>query len=86
MTKIFTRLVSTLALIAVISSMAFAQGVTISGTVTDKTTNETLAGVAVSVKGKSVGTSSNENGKFSFTTTEATPFTLVVSYLGYKTI
>ena len=86
MTKIFTRLVGILTLLVVMSSMAFAQGITISGTVTDKTTNETLAGVAVSVKGKSVGTSTNENGRFSFMTTEATPFTLVVSYLGYKTI
>lgn len=86
MSKIFTRLVSTLTMIAVISTMAFAQGVTVSGTVTDKTTNETLAGVAVSVKGKTIGTSTNSNGKFTFTTTEATPFTIVISYIGYKTI
>jgi outer membrane receptor protein involved in Fe transport len=85
MRKIFTRLTSTLVLIAVISSMAFAQGVIISGTVKDKATNEVLPGVAIVVKGTNVGTSSNENGKFSFTTSEATPFTLVISYLGYKT-
>ena len=86
MLKIFTRLASTLAFIAVISSVAFAQSVTISGTVTDKATNETLAGVAISVKGKSVGTSTGGNGRFTFTTSEATPFTIVVSYLGYRTI
>ena len=86
MFKIFTRLASTLVFIAVISSMAFAQSVTVSGTVTDMATNEALAGVAVSVKGKAIGTSTNENGKFTFTTSEATPFTIVISYLGYRTV
>lgn len=86
MSKIFTRLAGTLALIAVISSMAFGQGISISGTVTDKLTNETLAGVAISVKGKAIGTSTNAEGKFSFTTSEDPPFTIVVSYLGYRTV
>jgi outer membrane receptor protein involved in Fe transport len=86
MNKIFTRLAGTLAYIAIACSMALAQGVTVSGTVTDRTTKETLAGVAISVKGKTIGTSSNANGNFTFTTSEATPFTIVVSYLGYKTV
>jgi outer membrane receptor protein involved in Fe transport len=66
--------------------MAFAQSITISGTVTDKQTNETLPGVSINVKGKSIGTSSNVDGKFTLSTSENTPFTIVVSYLGYKSI
>jgi outer membrane receptor protein involved in Fe transport len=66
--------------------MAFAQSITISGTVTDKQTKETLPGVSINVKGKSIGTSSNVDGKFTLSTTESAPFTLVVSYLGYKSI
>ena len=84
MHKIFTRLTAILVFIAVISSIAFAQSVTISGAVKDRATNEVLPGVAITVKGKAQGTSSDENGKFSFTTSEALPFTIVVSYLGYK--
>ncbi|HYK76743.1 MAG TPA: TonB-dependent receptor [Daejeonella sp.] len=91
MCKIFTRLASLLVLFLVTSSIvtaqiARAQNVTVSGTVIDKQTNEPLAGVAVSVKGKTIGTSTNENGKFSFVTSENTPFTIEVSYLGYKTV
>ncbi|MBC7744815.1 MAG: TonB-dependent receptor [Flavobacterium sp.] len=82
--KFFTRLASSLAIVVLISTMAFAQSVTISGTVTDMTTKETLAGVAISVKGKSIGTSTNEKGRFSLTTSESTPFAIIVSYLGYK--
>jgi len=66
--------------------MAFAQSITISGTVTDKQTKETLPGVSINVKGKSIGTSSNVDGKFTLSTSENTPFTIVVSYLGYKSI
>lgn len=66
--------------------MAFAQSITISGTVTDKQTNETLPGVSINVKGKSIGTSTNVDGKFTLTTTESAPFTIVISYLGYKSI
>ncbi len=86
MSKIFTRFFFGLLMLTLVSSAAFAQNITISGTVTDKATNETLAGVAVSVKGKSIGTSSNANGRFSFSTSESTPFTMVISYLGYRTI
>jgi len=63
-----------------------AQSVTISGIVTDKSSKEALPGVSVTVKGKTIGASTNGSGKFSFTTTQNPPFTVVVSYLGYKTV
>ena len=75
-----------LVIITMISSMAFGQSVTISGNVRDGATNESLVGVAISVKGKPAGTSTNGSGRFTLTTTESTPFIIVVSYLGYRTI
>ncbi|MDP3468883.1 MAG: TonB-dependent receptor [Daejeonella sp.] len=86
MNRSFTRFTCFLVLLTMTISMAFAQSITISGTVTDKQTNETLPGVSINVKGKSIGTSTNSDGKFVFSTTESTPFTIVISYLGYKSI
>lgn len=86
MNRIFTRFTCLLVLLTMTISMAFAQSITISGTVTDKQTNETLPGVSINVKGKSIGTSTNVDGKFTLTTTESAPFTIVISYLGYKSI
>ena len=63
---------------------AFAQ-TTLSGTVKDGATGETLAGVNIVVKGRVVGTISDTKGNFSFSTTDAPPFTLTVSFVGYRT-
>ena len=91
MCKIFTRLTCILIIIAATTSMVFAQSTTISGTVTDKATNEALAGVAITVKGKAQGVSTNENGKFTLTVSQTPlenkrPFTVVITYIGYKTV
>ena len=84
MCTIFTRLVCFISLILLTNQMTFAQNITISGTVTDKTTSEPLVGVAITVKGKARGTLSNENGIFKLTTTEKTPLTIVLTYVGYQ--
>ncbi|MFM6975622.1 MAG: TonB-dependent receptor [Sphingobacteriaceae bacterium] len=86
MRKFFTHLTGALIVLLVSVSVSMAQNVTISGTVSDKSSNETLPGVSVTVKGKSIGTSTNSSGKFSLSTNEKTPFTIVVSYIGYKTV
>ncbi len=86
MKRIFTRLACVLVLLSLTFQMVFAQSTTVSGTVTDNLTKETLAGVTVTVKGRTIGTSTNANGQFTLTTTESTPFTIVITYLGYKTI
>lgn len=65
---------------------AIAQSIVVSGTVKDKLTNEPIPGVSVTVKGKTVGSSTDQNGKFSFTTTEKPPFTLSVTFVGYTSI
>lgn len=86
MRKIFTQFAGAFVMLLLSVSTLMAQSVTISGTVTDKSSKETLPGVSVTVKGKTIGASTNGSGKFSFTTTQNPPFTVVVSYLGYKTV
>lgn len=85
MLKNFTRLISSVAFFTIICQSVFAQ-ITVSGTVRDNITKETLPGVSVNVKGRSMGSSTNENGAFSFTTTQGLPITLIISNIGYKTI
>ncbi|MFN8349624.1 MAG: TonB-dependent receptor [Spirosomataceae bacterium] len=59
---------------------------TLSGTVIDALTKERLAGASVSIKGTTNGSVTDANGEFRLITGQKLPFTLVVSYLGYKTI
>ncbi len=66
------------------SAAAFAQ-TSISGTVTDATTGDPVPGVNIVIKGKLQGTISSANGSFSLKTSDAPPFTLVFSYVGYQT-
>ncbi|HLR31955.1 MAG TPA: SusC/RagA family TonB-linked outer membrane protein [Fodinibius sp.] len=56
---------------------------TISGTVTDAQSGETLPGVNILVKGTSTGASTDANGAFELTV-ESLQDTLVVTYIGYQ--
>ncbi len=56
---------------------------TISGTVTGNN-SEPLIGANIVLKGTSSGTITDFDGKFSLTISEATPFTVVVSYVGHE--
>ncbi|MFM9839942.1 MAG: TonB-dependent receptor [Cyclobacteriaceae bacterium] len=58
---------------------------TISGTVTDGTTKQTLAGVNIVVKGKVIGTISDVKGEYNLKVNQAPPFTLAYSFIGYRT-
>ncbi|MEW7278240.1 TonB-dependent receptor [Aquimarina sp. 2201CG1-2-11] len=69
-----------------ISCLGFAQEkFTISGTLKDQTNGETLLGATIFLKGISIGTTTNEYGFYSLTAPQG-DYTLVISYLGYKTI
>ncbi|EGK01329.1 SusC/RagA family TonB-linked outer membrane protein [Dysgonomonas gadei] len=59
----------------------FAQNRTVQGTVSDANTGEALIGVSVVVKGSTVGTVTDIDGKF--TLPAAANSTLVISYVGY---
>lgn len=62
-------------------SVLYAQDISISGTVTNKVTNEPLIGVTLVVKGTTVGTATDFNGNYSLNVPQGS--TLVVSYIGY---
>ncbi|MCF6213753.1 MAG: TonB-dependent receptor [Flavobacteriaceae bacterium] len=62
----------------------FAQ-TTVTGTVKDAKSGETLPGVSIKVAGKSLGTTTDFDGKFTLGVSQATPFKIEVSYIGYAT-
>ena len=71
-------------MLLLISAASWAQQRTITGTVTDSQTNETLPGASILVKGTTKGVFTGIDGKFSITLS-ATENTLVVSFIGYET-
>ena len=71
-------------LLFLVPSEAFAQKLTVSGLVKDAVTNEPIPGVAIMVKGTSVGTSADANG--SFTIKADANAVLVCQLFGYKTV
>ncbi|WP_439881582.1 SusC/RagA family TonB-linked outer membrane protein [Pontibacter sp. MBLB2868] len=62
-----------------------AQSKTVSGTVTDQSTSQGLPGVAVIVKGTSVGTTTGTDGTYSLSV-PAGSNTLIFRFIGYQTI
>lgn len=73
-----------LAILLMISSVAFAQDRLISGSVTDETSNG-IPGVNILVKGTTVGTTSDATGKYNISVSGDNPV-LVFSYIGYTTL
>jgi len=83
MMKTFTSSLLTLALFFT-SLSAFTQSTTtISGTVKDSKTSETIAGANIIVKGKVIGTITDVDGKFNLSVKSAPPFTIQASFVGY---
>jgi len=86
MNKIFTKIIFVLFLVFATGVALHAQSTMVSGTVTDKLTKEPIPGVSVTIKGKTIGSSTDLKGQFSFGTTEKAPFTILVSYIGYNSL
>lgn len=63
---------------------ANAQQYKLRGTVTDKTSGETLIGATVIIKGTTTGGTTDFNGRFEVLTNELPPYTLVISFIGYS--
>jgi len=59
---------------------------TLSGLVTDSKTKEPIPGVVVRINGTTHSAATDNEGKFRFVTGQKFPYTLTVSYIGYKTI
>lgn len=57
----------------------------LSGRVTDETQKNELAGISIAVRGKVIGTITDQRGRFSLTTSTPTPFTIAVSGVGFQT-
>jgi TonB-linked SusC/RagA family outer membrane protein len=68
-------------LIVVLSNKLLAQDIKVTGKVTGES-GEALSGVSVTVKGTSIGTSTDNNGNFTITAPEKGK--LVFSYIGYE--
>lgn len=80
MKRHYFQLLVTLLLFPLISS---AQNFTISGTITDGKTGETLIGATAVLKENGKGAAANGYGFYSLTS-EAGTYTFIVSYLGYE--
>ena len=72
--KIWSSVLSVVVFLLLGSTVSLAQ-TTISGTVTDANTKETLLGVNIQVKGKVTGTISDLSGKYSLKVNQEAPFT-----------
>lgn len=66
------------------SLLTFAQAITLSGTVRNKTSKEAVPAVSIIVKGTSKGTYTNSNGEFSLKVAKL-PVTLVFTAINYDT-
>src|SRR6187549_3967049 len=80
----FYKRVSVPLLFLVCCASTLVAQTTISGTVKDGKSNESLAGVNIIVKGTVNGTISDTNGNFNLKVTQPPPFTISVSYISYK--
>lgn len=69
-------------LVFVLLQQAMAQGNTVSGKITDASSNQPLPGVTVLVKGTSVGTATGVDGTYTIDVPEGNN-TLVFSFIGY---
>lgn len=82
--KILGTVFTLLLLVSLGTGKVFAQ-TTISGTVIDADSKETLVGVNIIVKGKVIGTISDLSGKFNLNVNQEPPFTLIFSMVGFTT-
>lgn len=72
-------------LVLALLQQAYAQSRTVTGTVTDQATGLGLPGVAVIVKGTTVGTTTGANGAYNINV-PANGNTLVFRFIGYQTV
>jgi len=54
------------------------------GTIVDDITNQPIIGASITIKGTTHGVVTDAEGKFYFQTGQKFPYTLIVSYIGYK--
>lgn len=67
-------------------SLVKAQSGSVSGTVRDAQTQETLIGVTVRIEGQSAGTATDTEGRFQFSQIPSGTHVFSISYVGYKSL
>jgi len=77
------RIFFSVLLLLIVGPLLAQQQYTISGTVSDSTSNESLIGAIVSIKGTTKGMPTNEYGFFSLTLPEG-EYEVVIKYTGYN--
>ncbi len=77
-----TGFLVTFLIAGLISQVSYAQNVTISGNVKNKTTQENSSAVSVTIKGTDIGTYTDDKGNFSITVKQL-PITLVFTSINY---
>jgi iron complex outermembrane receptor protein len=81
MDKFYKGLLAALFLVS--ATITYAQ-TTVSGKVSDQNNSESLAGVNIVVKGRVIGTITDAKGNFSLQVNTPPPFTLIFSFVGYR--
>lgn len=84
MQKIFTQTLFTLGFLLLSHSILFAQTGTIKGQIIDTLLNESVIGANVVIKGTNIGSSTDIDGNYLITGVAPGTYTLVISYIGYK--
>ena len=69
-----------------IGSTAFARTGSLTGTITDRNTGETLVGATVMVSELERGAPADINGEYTITDIPVGSYTVTVSYIGYRTL
>jgi len=83
MDRMITQKAASLAIFFVFFGLlSFSQG-TITGTISDDDTGETLIGASVVIKGTTTGTTTDIDGNFSLDVNQNPPITLIINFLGY---
>ena len=77
------KIITAILLIICFTGGVSAQNTTIKGSVKDSITGEHLPYVSIIVKGTTIGSTTDQNGRFLFTSNSKVR-TIVVSYLGYQ--
>lgn len=72
--------------LALLTLATMAQQYRLRGTVSDSNTGETLIGATVLIKGTTIGTVTDINGRFELATNELPPYNLQISFIGYATL
>ena len=68
-----------------VTQVVSAQTATLYGKVTDKSTGEELAGSSIYIKGTTIGVSSDLDGNYTLQNIQPGTYTIVCSYISYKT-